>query len=127
MENTNIRSFQLSNLSDDHPSSNGFDILVADLSFTSTRSMLSHFATLLSKDGNAAVLIKPQFEAGRQEVSKGRGIIRDKTIWERVLHEFIDGAIDAGLVVENLAISPVTGGKGNVEFLAHVVHQDILG
>lgn len=127
MENTNIRSLQLDNFAEDDPRSAGFDMLVADLSFTSTRSMLTHFATLLNKKGNAAVLVKPQFEAGRKEVSKGRGIIRDKAIWERVLHEFIDGAIDAGLEVTGLAISPVTGGKGNVEFLAHVVHQDILG
>lgn len=126
MENTNIRAVELSNFADDPVRSAGFGFLVADLSFTSTRGMLGHFSTLLRPDGNAVVLVKPQFEAGRQEVSKGRGIIRDNAIWKRVLHEFIDGAIDAGLMVNNLAISPITGGKGNVEFLAHVIHQDIL-
>ena len=60
-------------------------------------------------------------------MSKGKGIIRDPEIWKRVLHEFIDAAFEAGLEVVDLAISPITGGKGNVEFLAHLRHGDILG
>ncbi len=126
MENTNIRSLTLDDFADDPARGGGFSVVVADLSFTSTRAMLGHFATLLAPTGNAVVLVKPQFEAGRQEVSKGKGIIRDKSIWVRVLHEFIDAAIEVGLVVVGLELSPITGGKGNVEFLAHIVHQDIL-
>ena len=94
------------------------------MSFISTRSLLANFAHLLGADGDLILLVKPQFEAGRKEVSKTKGIIRDPAIWVRVLHEFIDAANNAGLVVTDLAISPITGGKGNVEFLAHLHHLD---
>ena len=122
MENTNIRSVSIEDFTDDETRRAGFDLLVADLSFTSTTAMLAHFATLLAEDGLAMVLVKPQFEAGREEVSRGRGIIRDKDVWVRVLHEFIDGAVAAGLEVRDLALSPLKGGKGNVEFLALLRH-----
>ncbi len=120
MENRNIRSVTLDDFSDDPQRRGGFGLIVADLSFTSTTAMLPHLETLLAPDGEMMVLIKPQFEAGRQEVSKGKGIIRDNKIWLRVMHEFIDGATDAQLEVLALDVSPITGGKGNVEFLAHV-------
>lgn len=114
-ENTDIRSITAEKGAE-------FDLIVADLSFISTTSLLPVFAELLAPEGDVVVLVKPQFEADRQEASKGRGIIRDPTIWTRVLHEFIDGATSAGLLVTDLAISPIVGGKGNVEFLAHLHH-----
>lgn len=126
-ENTDIRSITPELFADDPDRASGFGLIVADLSFISTRSLLPIFANVLATSGDALVLVKPQFEAGRQEASKGRGIIRDPTIWTRVLHEFIDGAVDANLVVHDLAISPITGGRsahgGNVEFLAHLHHR----
>lgn len=126
MENRNIYSVTPSTLTEElaqqRPGA-GFDILVADLSFTSTTAMLPHLRTLLADDGQMMVLVKPQFEAGRVEVSKGKGIITDPTVWVRVLHEFIDAAFETGLCVNDLAISPITGGKGNVEFLALVTHS----
>lgn len=121
-ENTDIRVITPEFLADDPRRADGFGVIVADLSFISTTSLLPVFAKILADDGDLMVLVKPQFEAGRQEVSKGKGIIRDRDIWVRVLHEFIDGAGEAGLSVRDLAISPITGGKGNVEFLAHVSH-----
>lgn len=117
-ENTDIRSITDTTTTQDM----GFDLIVADLSFISTTSLLPVFANLLATNGDVVVLVKPQFEAERREASKGRGIIRDPAIWTRVLHEFIDGAISAGLIVVDLAISPIVGGKGNVEFLAHLHH-----
>lgn len=120
MENRNIRSVTLLDFEDDPARSEGFSLLVADLSFTSTAALLPHLQTLLTPDGLMLVLVKPQFEAGRVEVSRGKGIITDPDVWVRVLHEFIDGASSAGLTVLDLAISPITGGKGNVEFLALV-------
>lgn len=122
-ENTDIRGLVRSDLADaGWPE--GMGIIVADLSFISTISLLKTFATLLATHGDLVVLVKPQFEAGKQEVSKGRGIIRDPEIWRRVLHTFIDSAADADLRVVDLAVSPITGGKGNVEFLAHLRHDD---
>ena len=126
LENTDIRAIVPDRL-DELDRSEGFGIIVADLSFISTTSLLPVLAPLLAQDGDVVVLVKPQFEAGRQEVSKGKGIIRDPEIWKRVLHEFIDAAVEAELEVVDLAISPITGGKGNVEFLAHLRHEDILG
>ncbi len=122
-ENRNIRAVNLSDFENDDPRAAGFSMLVADLSFTSTTGLLSHLASLLAPNGEAVVLVKPQFEAGRQEVSKGKGIIRDPTVWVRVLHEFIDEAFARGVVVEDLACSPIVGGKGNVEFLAHLKNR----
>ncbi len=124
MENTDIRSIRLDRFSDERAA--GFGVVVADLSFISTTSLLRTLGPLLGTDGDLMVLVKPQFEAGRQEVSKGRGIIRDPEIWKRVLHEFIDAAVEASLEVIDLAISPVVGGKGNVEFLAHLRRAAIL-
>ena len=126
MENCDIRSVSMEAFSSDPDRNDGFGVVVADLSFISTRSLLPILRRLLDVDGDIIVLVKPQFEAGRQEVSKGRGIIRDPEIWTRVLHEFIDAAADCGLEVVDLAISPITGGKGNVEFLAHLRTDDIL-
>lgn len=126
LENRNIRSVTLVDFADDPLRHSGFGLIVADLSFTSTTAMLPHLATLLASNGEMMVLIKPQFEAGRQEVSRGKGIIRDHEIWVRVMHEFIDGAAAASLEVVGLDVSPITGGKGNVEFLAHVAHYHEL-
>lgn len=122
-ENTDIRQLRRQELAEaGWPE--GMGIIVADLSFISTISLLAIFEPLLASDGDLVVLVKPQFEAGKQEVSKGRGIIRDRDIWSRVLHTFIDAAAEAELRVIDLAISPITGGKGNVEFLAHLRHDD---
>lgn len=126
LENTDIRSIDRNTISAHLGTDDGVDVIVADLSFISTTSLLPTFHRLLAADGDLIVLVKPQFEAGRQEVSRGRGIIRDPDVWTRVLHEFIDAAATAQLEVVDLATSRIAGGKGNVEFLAHVRHDDIL-
>src|SRR3546814_1007792 len=61
-------------------------------------------------------LIKPQFEAGREEVGKG-GVVRDPAIHERVCGEVRDWALSRGWQVEGIVASPITGPQGNVEFL----------
>ena len=63
-------------------------------------------------------LIKPQFEAGRREVARGKGVIRDPAIHQRVLTEVLTFAESDGYQTKGLARSPVLGPKGNVEFLA---------
>lgn len=120
-EQTDIRSITLDTFAPDPIAQTGFDLVVSDLSFISTRRMLAHLAPLVAATGHAVTLIKPQFEAGRRDVSRGKGVISDPDIWVRVLHEFIDEATAVGLPVMDLALSPVKGGKGNVEFLA--LHQ----
>ena len=63
--------------------------------------------------------MKPQFEAGRVEASRGSGVVRDATVWRRVLGEVRDaiGGLDAAMM--GIMVSPITGANGNVEFLAH--------
>jgi 23S rRNA (cytidine1920-2'-O)/16S rRNA (cytidine1409-2'-O)-methyltransferase len=67
--------------------------------------------------GSVIALIKPQFEAGRELVAHGRGVIRDSAIHRQVLMEVLDYALKQGYVVRGLIRSPLTGPKGNVEFL----------
>lgn len=123
-EKTDIRSITRQSFAPEPIADAGFDMVVADLSFISTTRLLGVLGPLIAKDGQAIVLVKPQFEAGKQDVSRGKGIISDPSIWTRVLHEFIDAATEAGLCVVDLGVSPVKGGKGNVEFLACIRGTD---
>ncbi len=68
--------------------------------------------------GDVVALVKPQFEAGRREAARGRGVIRDPAVHRRVLREVLEFAQAHGYGVRGLARSPVRGPKGNVEFLA---------
>lgn len=63
-------------------------------------------------------LVKPQFEAGREDIGK-KGIVRDERIHVRVLDEMIEFFIQQGFYVKQLDYSPITGGEGNIEFLLH--------
>lgn len=92
-----------------------FDLVVADLSFISLRTVAA--ALVAMADADLIVLVKPQFEAGRAEASKGRGVIRDPAVWDRVLVEVEDSFAAAGATKAGLIRSPITGGDGNVEFL----------
>ena len=70
--------------------------------------------------GDVIVLIKPQFEAGRAEVSRGEGVIRDPTIHRHVLIDVLKFSQDDGYQVLGLIRSPLLGPKGNTEFLSHL-------
>jgi len=74
---------------------------------------------LLAPEGEMVVLIKPQFEAGRRQVSRGSGVITDPQIWREVLHEVVASFSEVGMGLAGLIESPVRGARGNVEFLAH--------
>jgi len=95
------------------------DLLVVDCSFISLKKILPPAVPLLKPDGKIVALIKPQFEAGKAEVDKGRGVITDAAIHERVLaelHEFVSA--QAGLCWRGVVESPLLGPAGNKEFLA---------
>ena len=64
-------------------------------------------------------LIKPQFEAGREQVGK-KGIVRDEKVHLQVIHKIIDFSLQQGYTVRDLSYSPITGGEGNIEFLLHL-------
>ena len=95
------------------------DLVVADCSFISLTKILPPVIPLLKPDGKIVALIKPQFEAGKEEVDKGRGVITDAAIHERVLAELRDFvAAQAGLCWRGVVESPLLGPAGNKEFLA---------
>jgi len=71
--------------------------------------------------GEVVALIKPQFEAGRKDVSRGDGVIRDPEIHRQVLLDVLASAQNEGFGIKGLIRSPITGPKGNVEFLAWLV------
>ncbi|HEY3534297.1 MAG TPA: TlyA family RNA methyltransferase [Pedococcus sp.] len=92
------------------------DLLVADLSFISLTLVVGDLARLLDPEGDAVVLVKPQFEVGRARLGKG-GIVRSATDRARAVTEVARAAIDAGLHPKALAPSPIEGGEGNAEYL----------
>lgn len=93
------------------------DCGVVDVSFISLRLVLPAMQRLMRPSAFVVALIKPQFEAGPQDVGKG-GIVRDPAIHRRVLHDVIDDARKLLLPLRGLTRSPITGAAGNVEFLA---------
>ncbi|MFZ0825952.1 MAG: TlyA family RNA methyltransferase [Verrucomicrobiia bacterium] len=98
---------------------NPADLAVIDCSFISLRNILPAAIALLQPDGKIVALIKPQFEAGKAEADKGRGVIRDPAVHERVLGElqaFVRA--QSGLRWQGVAESPLLGPAGNREFLA---------
>ncbi|HUQ40374.1 MAG TPA: TlyA family RNA methyltransferase [Acidimicrobiales bacterium] len=97
-----------------------FDLVTADLSFISLRTVLPQLVALLAGDGDGVLLVKPQFEAGRAETSRGGGVIRDPAVWRRVLDEVRSALSACGAIMMGVMVSPLRGADGNVEFLAHV-------
>ena len=96
----------------------GADLVVADCSFISLRKILPAAVALLRGSGKILALVKPQFEAGKAEADRGRGVIRDPAIHARVLRELREFlAPEAGLLWRGETESPLVGPAGNKEFL----------
>lgn len=113
MEQTDVRS--LTSIDIDGP----VDLVVGDLSFISLRLVIPTLVDLAKPGASMLLLIKPQFEAGRQEASKNRGVIVDPEIHERVIGEVRNAALSVGAAMLEVMESPVIGSAGNVEFVAH--------
>lgn len=90
-----------------------------DVSFISLDLILPPLFKILKNEGDVVALIKPQFEAGRNQVGKN-GIIKDPKIHRLTIEKVIHTALDIGFSVKNLTFSPIKGGAGNVEFLVHL-------
>lgn len=95
------------------------DLLVADLSFISLRAVVPAMIAVTGPAADLVLLVKPQFEAGRPEAARGRGVITDASIWRRVLREVAAALDDLGTAIMGAMASPLTGADGNVEFLLH--------
>lgn len=92
------------------------DFISVDVSFISLTKILPKVYELLKEEAVAAVLIKPQFEAGRSDIGK-RGIVKDRKVHIRVLSEIDSFASSIGFITEKYTFSPVRGGSGNIEYL----------
>ncbi|MBP1925419.1 23S rRNA (cytidine1920-2'-O)/16S rRNA (cytidine1409-2'-O)-methyltransferase [Sedimentibacter acidaminivorans] len=95
------------------------DIIVVDVSFISLKLILPKIVEISSDKSDIVVLIKPQFEAGKSNIGKS-GIIKDKKIHLVVLNNFNDYCLSNNLYVKNITFSPIKGGNGNIEYLAHI-------
>ncbi len=93
------------------------DVLTIDASFISLRLLLPVVNDWLTDQGHIIALIKPQFEAGKQDVGKG-GVVKSPEVHRRVLGEVLSAAQNEGLAIAGLIRSPLKGPAGNVEFLA---------
>ncbi|KEO83282.1 TlyA family RNA methyltransferase [Tumebacillus flagellatus] len=117
MERTNFRHLKPEDLKGETP-----QVAVMDVSFISIRLLLPVISNILTEDGRLLTLIKPQFEAGRDRVGKN-GIVRDPDVHRDVLLHTLGSAVAQGFQVLDITFSPITGGDGNIEFLAHLTKQ----
>jgi 23S rRNA (cytidine1920-2'-O)/16S rRNA (cytidine1409-2'-O)-methyltransferase len=101
------------------------DVIVGDLSFISLRLVIPVLVGLCQPGAPMVLLVKPQFEAGRQEVDRGRGIITDPMIHERVREEIEEALVHAGCEVRGWTDSPIAGADGNREFLVHATTSPV--
>ena len=115
MERTNIRSLEPEDIAPP------FSLIVGDLSFISLSAVVGLLVRLAAERADIVLLVKPQFEARKEEADKGRGVIRDRGVWERVLEDVAASAAVVGAPVQAATTSPVRGADGNVEFLFHLV------
>ncbi len=114
MEGRNIR-----NLCPEDMGGQRFDIVVADLSFISLTVVAGVLVGLARPAADLVVLVKPQFEAGKALVSKGRGVVRDAGAWASALRSVAEAFVAAGAGAVGVMASPLRGARGNAEFFLH--------
>ena len=107
MEQTDIRTAQLPEK---------VDFVGTDVSFISLKQVIPHISRFLKCGGRAVALIKPQFEAGRKALNK-KGIVKDVKIRDAVCRDITEFAQQCGFRVLGVALSPIQGGDGNIEYL----------
>ncbi|MCT3045738.1 MULTISPECIES: TlyA family RNA methyltransferase [Leuconostoc] len=112
MENTNFRYSKLADFKYGQP-----EFATIDVSFISLGLILPALANIITMSGNVVALIKPQFEAGRENVGKN-GIIKDTAVHKQVLQKVTQMMVNDGFSITDLTYSPIKGGQGNIEFLA---------
>jgi len=120
LERTNARTLTRAQLRAADPAYEPCPLVVSDLSFISLRSVVPALAGEVSApDADLVLLVKPQFEAGRAAVSRGKGVVRDPAVWLGALEGVVSALHDAGTGIMGAMASPLTGAAGNVEFLLH--------
>ena len=114
MERTNFRHSVPEDFTEGMP-----EFASIDVSFISLRLILPALKKILVPGGDVVCLVKPQFEAGREQVGK-KGIVRDKKVHLQVVEDMRDFAVKEGFILKDATFSPITGGDGNIEFLFHL-------
>ena len=114
MERTNFRYVTPKDLAGEMP-----NFATIDVSFISLKLILPVLKTLLVPNSDIVALVKPQFEAGRDQVGK-KGIVRDEKVHLQVVNKIVDFSLEQGYNAVNLSFSPITGGDGNIEYLLHL-------
>ena len=120
MERTNIRYVTPEDLGEP------LDLSVIDVSFIGLEIVLPTIKNLLKPTGQVLCLIKPQFEAGKENVGK-KGVVRDPKIHKMVLDNFVNLVDGLGFKILGLTFSPVKGPEGNIEFLGHLTLDEVEG
>ena len=120
MERTNIRYVTPEDLGEP------LDLSVIDVSFIGLEIVLPTIKTLLKPTGQVLCLIKPQFEAGKENVGK-KGVVREPKIHQMVLDKFVALVDSLGFKILGLTFSPVKGPEGNIEFLGHLTLDEVEG
>jgi len=110
LERTNARYLTTSEIPE------AIEVITIDTSFISLRKLLAPLNALLKEDGYIVALIKPQFEAGREQVGKN-GVIKEQAIHRQVIQDVITYSHNINFLVKGLTYSPIKGPKGNIEFL----------
>ena len=113
MERTNIRNVTPEDLGEP------LDLSVIDVSFIGLEIVLPAIRNLLKSTGQVLCLIKPQFEAGKDNVGK-KGVVRDPKVHLEVLEHFLEHAANAGFYVKDITFSPIKGPEGNIEYLGYL-------
>lgn len=114
MERTNIRHLDPEKIAEK------IDFFSVDVSFISLKLVIPVIKSLIHSFSEGVLLIKPQFEAGKEEASRNSGIIKDQNTQKRVIDEIIVFCLQSDFEIANLSYSPIKGPKGNIEFLLHI-------
>lgn len=99
------------------------DVASIDVSFISLRLILPVLKDIIVSGGDVMMLIKPQFEAGKDRIGK-KGIVSDSKTHIDVVEEILNFSQQLGYKIKNISFSPITGGTGNIEFLAHLTAEE---
>jgi len=120
VERLNVRGLRAADLRAADPGFTPCEVVVADLSFISLRTVIPALAgEVAAPDADLVLLVKPQFEVGRAEASRGKGVVRDPGLWLGALESVASALQAAGTGMMGAMASPLTGAAGNVEFLVH--------
>lgn len=117
IERTNVRYLDLELIKDK------IDFSSIDVSFISLKLVLGVVHSFLADEGEVVALIKPQFEAGREEVGK-KGVVKDKEVHKNVISNCLNIAKEFGFSIIGLDFSPIKGPEGNIEFLMYLSKKE---